>query len=182
MIFGVKGIFSCGCWYLQGGTSSIAIDINCLFALNLPSGPVELLQVNSIEIEQRTLRARKLKRVLRESMVKKVVMCCWYVGASSAQQETGNLIEENSAIDIRHLSCWAIFKYCWYKSSVKNITFFPGSWDNFSFLVFSSSVLWKLRGIWWIYPFFEAKYWICCTHYTLYFIPQNTLNKYYEIW
>ena len=57
---------------LAGGTSSIAIDINCLFALNLLSGPVELLQVNSIEIEQRTMRARKLKRVLRKSMVKKL--------------------------------------------------------------------------------------------------------------
>ena len=64
MIFGVKGAFSCGCWYLQGGTSGIAIDINCLFALNLLTGPVELLQVNSIEIEQRTMRARKLRRVL----------------------------------------------------------------------------------------------------------------------
>ena len=57
---------------LGGGTCIIDIDINCLFALNLLSGPVELLQVNSIEIEQRTMRARKLKRVLRKSMVKKL--------------------------------------------------------------------------------------------------------------
>ena len=55
---------------LGEGTCSIDIDLNCLFALNLPSGPVELLQENSIEIEQCTKRARKLKRVLRESMLK----------------------------------------------------------------------------------------------------------------
>ena len=60
---------------LGEGTCSIDIDINCLFALNLPSGPVELLQVNSIEIEQCTKRARKLKRVLRESMLKRFKCC-----------------------------------------------------------------------------------------------------------
>ena len=69
---GVKGTFSCGFWYLVGGTCIIDIDINCLFALNLLSGPVELLQVNSIEIEQCTMRARELLRVLRESMLKEV--------------------------------------------------------------------------------------------------------------
>ena len=34
-------------------------------------------------------------------------------------------------------------------------------------LMFSCVLLFsplKVGGIWWIYPFFEARYWICCTH------------------
>ena len=41
-------------------------------------------------------------------------MCCWYVGASSAQQETGNLIEEKTAIDIRHLAFRAHCHVGWF--------------------------------------------------------------------
>ena len=63
------------------------------------------------------------------------------------------------------ISCsWKINKFICSKAFSGNLLLFLRRLLRLTFscvLLFSPL---KVEGIWWIYPFFEARYWICCTH------------------